>query len=98
LEVDAYIDAKAVYDAIIADPVKIPAEKTLFIHLLAAKDYMTRKLIRRLFWIDTNDMLADGLTKGSIDRQALISISSDCRWQLRNRPVFHSVAPPFKNE
>eukprot|EP00973_Karenia_brevis_P060184 8375023-Karenia_brevis.AAC.1 len=67
LEIDAFIDAKAVYGTLAAKVIKMPLEKTLCIHLLAVCDAIERGWIRRLSWIDTTDMLSDGLTKGSVD-------------------------------
>ena len=32
---------------------------------------MENKRMRAMFWIDTREMLADGLTKGGVDRQLL---------------------------
>jgi hypothetical protein len=64
LPMDLFIDAKSVRDAIAADQIKVPAEKTLYIHVLAGRDLLDRKLFERLIWIDTKDMIADGTTKG----------------------------------
>ena len=33
---------------------------------------MSTQRIRRLLWIDTRDMLADGLNKGAVSRKALL--------------------------
>ena len=64
-------DARAVYDAIAATDACEPAECSLKLHLLALRDKIRRNVVRYLFWLDTRDMLADGLTKGTVDRQAL---------------------------
>ena len=34
---------------------------------------LQKKVIKRLQWYDTRDMIADGHTKGNIDRTALIN-------------------------
>jgi len=81
-QLDAFIDAKAVFDGIAADPVKPPAERNLYIHLLAAKDMIQKRLVSRLIWIDTIDMLSDGLTKGSLDRSPLLDIATKGSWKL----------------
>ena len=88
LPMDLFIDAKSVRDAIAADQIKVPAEKTLYIHVLAGRDLLDRKLFERLIWIDTKDMIADGMTKGSIDRKALMEIGPTGLWQLKgDKPV-----------
>ena len=79
---EAFIDARAVFDALAAEPVRIPTEKNLYIHLLAAKDLLQKKILRRLTWIDTLDMLADGMTKGVIDRAPLLAIGNKGQWKL----------------
>ena len=79
---EAFIDARAVFDALAAEPVRIPTEKNLYIHLLAAKDLLRKKILRRLTWIDTLDMLADGMTKGVIDRAPLLAIGNKGQWKL----------------
>ena len=55
LPMDLFIDAKSVRDAIAADQIKVPAEKTLYIHVLAGRDLLDRKLFERLIWIDTKE-------------------------------------------
>jgi len=64
LPMDLFVDARWVRDAIAADKIKVPADKTLYIHVLAGRDLLDRKLFERLIWIDTKDMLADEMTKG----------------------------------
>ena len=66
-----YIDALSVYTAITATFVKIPAENGALCHLLYLRELMEHNVLFALIWTDTRDMLADGLTKGSVDREAL---------------------------
>ena len=67
-----YVDAMSIYAAVTATFIKIPAEKSLLPHT----QYISRELrdttvLEALVWLDTRDMVADGLTKGSVDRDAL---------------------------
>jgi hypothetical protein len=78
----ACIDARAVFDNIIADLVKTPYDKHLLVHALAVREFLRLRAVTSLYWIDTNDMLADGLTKGCIDRTALIEASYTGVWKL----------------
>jgi hypothetical protein len=88
LPMDMFIDARSVRDAIAADHIKVPAEKTLYIHVLAGRDLLDRNLFERLIWIDTMDMITDGMTKGSIDRSALMKIGQNGLWQFKgDKPV-----------
>ena len=50
---------------------KTPAEKTLVGHVAWIREMLRNRIIKRIQWCDTRDMVADGHTKGSIDRTAL---------------------------
>ena len=43
-------------------------------HLHYLRELLNLNIVARLVWFDTRDMTADGLTKGSIDREALQKI------------------------
>ena len=70
LPITVAIDAASVFEAIVANLVKVPAEKSLFVHLLWVRELLSRGQLRGWSWIDTRDMIADGLTKGSVERAA----------------------------
>ena len=84
------VDAKAVFDAISAPDACEFAESSLKLHLISVRDRMTHGLIRRFYWVDTRDMLADGLTKGGIDRLFLHRCSNDCRYVAKHTFEPHS--------
>ena len=71
--VDAGVDAKSVFDAIDATDVADLQECSLKLHVLSIRDKLMYGVLRDLWWVDTRDMLADGLTKGGIDRAALVA-------------------------
>ena len=71
-----YIDALSVYAAVTATFVKIPAENGALCHLLYLRELLECNVLHALIWTDTRDMLADGLTKGAVDREALHQIMS----------------------
>ena len=68
------VDAYSVFAAATAHQIKIPAEKSLVSHVQFLRELLDRGVLHRLWWLDTRDMAADGLTKGSIDREAVHSI------------------------
>ena len=74
VEHDAAVDAKSVFDGITAEQSKIPAEKSLFLHAQAMRVFLESGHVNRLWWFDTLAMLMDGMTKGSVDREALIKV------------------------
>ena len=78
--VDMCVDAQAVYDALTATDICDPAESSLKLHLISIRDRLQQGIIRMLYWIDTRSMVADGLTKGGIDRRLLHELSENCRY------------------
>ncbi len=41
--------------------------------------------IRRTYWCNTNDTIADGLTKSTIPRDALVEMSMEGKWTIRGK-------------
>ena len=78
-----YVDAMSVFAAITATFLKIPAERSLLSHVQYLRELLDTKVLEALIWIDTRDMCADGLTKGSIDRDLLHSIMNGL-WTLQH--------------
>ena len=74
IEHDACVDAKAVFDGITAQCPRTPADKPPFLHALAMKENPVAGWVDRLRRLDTSVMLADGVTKCSVDREALILV------------------------
>ena len=66
-----YVDALSVYAAVTATFIKTPTEKSLLSHIQYLRELLDRKVLRAMSWIDTRDMLSDGLTKGSVARDLL---------------------------
>ncbi len=63
----------SVYAAITAQHIKIPAEQSLLGHLQFVSELLDKGVVNELGCSDTRDMIADGLTKGVIERNALQS-------------------------
>ena len=82
IEHDAGIDARAVFDGVTATQPRTPAEKPLFLHSLAVREHLEAGHLSRLWWFDTRAMLADGLTKGSVDREALVAVCERGVWLI----------------
>ena len=79
---DAGIDAKSVYDGITAVQPRTLADKPLFLHALAMREYLEAGWVDRLYWFDTLAMLADGLTKGAVDREAVVLVCEQGVWRV----------------
>ena len=71
IPVAVYLDAKSVYAAVTATFIKQPAEKSLLCHVQYLRELLDKGILSYLYWIDTRDMGADGLTKGSVARALL---------------------------
>ena len=81
-DINAFVDAKAVFDAITAETVKLTTDKKMYIHTLAAREMLDQGQVSRLYWLDAKDMCTDGMTKGTVDRAALMSLGCDNRWKF----------------
>ena len=82
VEHDAAVDAKAVFDGVTAEQPNTPAAKPLFLHALAMREYLESGHVDLLWWLDTLAMLADGMTKGSVEREALIKVCAEGIWKI----------------
>merc|ERR1712242_334460 len=69
-----YVDAQGVFVAITSTYIKIPADNGVLSHIQYVRELLDTRVLQWLFWVDTRDMCADGLTKGSVDREALQSV------------------------
>ena len=75
-----------------AEQPKTPAEKPLFLHALAMREYLESGHVDRLWWFDTLAMLADGMTKGSVEREALIAVCQLGVWKIVGlQPIFKQL-------
>lgn len=86
---DLCVDPRAEYDAVAATDACAPAS-SLKLHLISVRDRMIHVAIGALYWVDTRDMPADGLTKGGIDRTLLHGASNDCRYKAIHEAFVHT--------
>ncbi len=61
-----------------------PTDESLCVYVSALREDMSSGRIRRLYWINTKEMLADGLTKGTIPRDGLLEASAG-NWTVEGR-------------
>ena len=87
LEVHACTDARSVFDSV-ANPKAVKAtEEHLLVHILKLKEFIKNGLVKGLWWVDTRDMVADGLTKGVLDRAAILALTEQGLWTLQHDAV-----------
>ena len=79
------IDAMSVFAAVSAEAVKVPTEKSPLSHVQWLRELADRGLLSGIAWVDTRDMLADGLTKGSVER-TLIDAAMNGQWATQHEP------------
>ena len=82
--IEACLDAKSVYESIRVPDLKTPAEASLINILGQMREHMSTGRIRVLHWIDTRDMLADGLNKGAISRKAILRALIHGTWRTEH--------------
>ena len=71
--IEIVTDAFAVFSSLEAEDACTPAEAGMKVHLLSVRDRLRRGILNGLWWSDTRDMLADGMTKGGIPRDNLLA-------------------------
>ena len=76
------VDAKAVFDSIVATDVKVPVKESLVAILMAIRKQFANGMVAKIWWVTTNDMLTDASTKGSIAREPLLKALSAGKWLL----------------
>jgi len=69
-----YIDAMSVFAAVTAVFIKTPAEKSLLCHVQFLRELLDHGVLAAIVWLDTRDMWSDGLTKGAVQRDALLRL------------------------
>ena len=75
-----YVDAKSIFAAITAVFIKPPADKSLLVHVQYLRELLDFCILKAIIWIDTRDMLADGLNKGAVSRKALLKALTQGVW------------------
>ncbi|CAL1139494.1 unnamed protein product [Cladocopium goreaui] len=82
LESDLFLDARAVFDCIVATDTKTTTDKLMLVHALKLKEILAMRVASRLCWIDTLDMLSDGLNKGSVARDPIRNACVHGQWKI----------------
>ena len=95
VRMEAGTDARSLFDALKSEDSRTPTEVSMLYDLAALRESLVVKRIHRLWWIDTRDMVADGLTKGVIARDAMINFSMTGQWKCHHES--RSYIAPFKD-
>ena len=90
LPVQLAIDARSVFDSLRAHELKAPTEISLIMFLCQLKEALLCHSLRTLWWVATEDMLADALNKGACSRQKLLEFSRTGEWRLEKSAISHT--------
>ena len=60
-------------------------QKSLLCHVQFLRELLDHGVLAAIVWLDTGDMLSDGLTKGAVPRDALLQIL-DGVYRLHHEP------------
>ena len=90
VSIEGVIDAKSVFDSLTVTDIKVPSEASLIMILLSIKESLLSHTLKTLWWVDTVDMLSDGLNKGAVSRIALLKASLDGFWLVTKPAVSFS--------
>ena len=82
LELSLMLDAKSVWSSAIGDEAKC-MDQTVYLHLLKLRQLLG-PVIRAIGWVDTRDMLSDGLTKGIVSRDLLRVVAAEGTWTVQH--------------
>jgi len=86
------VDAMSVFTATTAPSLKVPAESSTFLHLKWIRELLDRHIFAAIAWCDTRCMVADGLTKGSVDREVLHDCMSGS-WNIVDLKLWRTSRP-----
>ena len=75
-----FTDSNSVYAAVTATEVQLPKEKHLAYTVMKIREWLDKRVIHEIVWIDTRSMVCDGLTKGSVNRFDLIKLLNTGTW------------------
>ena len=84
IQIDCVIDAMSVLSALMKEEPKTPTEMTMIIPIQIIKNLVEAGQLSSISWVDTRDMLVDGMTKGSIPREPMLAAFASCLWLVKH--------------
>ena len=85
--IDLLTDCRSLYDSVINLEDKKSTETNLFIHLQCLRQDFRQGRVRKFIWCSTGDMIADGLTKTSVNRDAIRNCLTSGTLKLYEPPM-----------
>eukprot|EP00971_Amphidinium_carterae_P261602 5189898-Amphidinium_carterae.1 len=81
--VSVVVDARSVYMSLTSKDTKLPEEQPLVLLVLHLRELLMKGVISRVCWCSTVDMIADGLSKSAISRDALLNLCKTAHWRVQ---------------
>ena len=63
---------------------KIPTEASTLHHVQWLQELTRGRMVEAVYWVGTRDMIADGMTKGSVPRSLLRRVQEAGKWTLEH--------------
>jgi hypothetical protein len=90
-------DAMSLFQSATTMVAKMPSEKSVALHLFWLRELIAKQIIGGITWCDTRDMTADGHTKGSVSRDALLDLM-DGKFEYRHAVQTSSCSRQRQNQ
>eukprot|EP00959_Pyramimonas_sp_CCMP1952_P360990 7560337-Pyramimonas_sp.AAC.1 len=81
-----FTDSESFFKACAVAEFQLPTERHLSYTVMRVREWLGRGIIAELIWIDTRDMLCDGLAKGSISRFDVMNALNQGEWKPKHEP------------
>jgi hypothetical protein len=88
-DMEAMVDCRSLYDSLRQPELRTPSESSLVMVLHQIKELLVCGALSALWWIDTHDMISDGLNKGAVGRKPLLLVASTGEWTLVHPALAH---------
>ena len=96
MPLELVVDAYAVFSTAAKLESKNPTEETLITLVMVLREGLKTGRISAIWWVDTRDMIADGLNKGIISRDALLHTAHTGNWSLLQKAEKTTFADAYK--
>ena len=71
---DTVTDCYSLFSTLCNPDLIRPTDESLVVYISALRQDLSEGRLRRLYWSNANDMVADVLTKSSVSREALVKL------------------------
>ena len=93
-EVHLCTDNYGLFTAVTKEDPSPGVDASMLFHVKALRNYLDTKHLRTITWTDNRDMLADGLTKGRVKRDAINEALLSGKWLLNHEHKTWSAKTP----